>query len=87
MSDTSSLSSQPKTQRYPIPQLTEIYEKDRGTLARHFADLNKAQAKVPLRGWKRRLSQAFIAAKKGNEGALRQLTALYERIIVERLTR
>lgn len=77
----------PKVLRYPIPEITELYEKERSTLARHYAALNKASAKVPLRGWKRRLSTTFIAAKKGNENALRQLAELHAAIIVERLTK
>lgn len=77
----------PKVLRYPIPEITELYAKDRANLARHYAALNKAQAGVPLRGWKRRLSSTFIAAKKGNENALRQLAELHARIVVEKLTK
>lgn len=77
----------PKVLRYPIPEITELYEKDRSNLARHYMALNKGQAGVLLRGWKRRLSSTFVAAKKGNEAALNQLKELHARIIVERLTR
>jgi hypothetical protein len=77
----------PKVLRYPIPEITALYATDRALLATHYKEINKVQAGVPLRGWKRRLSATFIAAKKGNEAALNQLKEIHARIIVEKLTK